>query len=286
MIKESKIVELFLLLIYLFTGMMNSVAEALRDNIQAVYVISLDRTPDRLLFMKKQLDKLGIPFIHFSAVDGNYVTLTDIESGETFFAKDLKKLPKSKTKGRTFRVQQSAKYRSGEFYYTAKKRMLSSGECGCSMSHRAVLADIARHNYKKAIIFEDDVEFFDNFLQDAPVILRNIPRDANVLFLDVGISISPSRKTYFYSPQFWLSKFTNTNSPYYAAIKKDGTVWGTHAYCVSSESAKKLLKITERVNLPIDTAIMIHPELKLYVSKIKLLSGDALQSEIKNTRGW
>ena len=238
--------------------------------IDRVYVISLDRTPKRLNFVKQQMDRFHIEFEHFHAIDGKYMKIAD-QKGD--------KLNKMQ-KGSTYFIE-CLKYKGTGFRFFFSEKNLTPGECGCFLSHRAIWQDIALKNIKRAIILEDDVILFDNFKETLSEIIPHIPPDADIFFLDIGINKPFAKKTYFVSAGFWLSGFLNTPSPYFAKLKKSRRVWGLHAYCISSDAAKKLLKLTEVATVPVDAAIMDHAdELNLYVSKIKLLSSGAIESEI------
>ena len=50
--------------------------------IDKIYVISLDRTPERLRFIKQQMDRFHIEFVHFHAVDGKYMKIIDMNGNE------------------------------------------------------------------------------------------------------------------------------------------------------------------------------------------------------------
>lgn len=239
-------------------------------SIDKVYVISLDRTPERLRFIKQQLARFGVKFEHFHAVDGKSMKVIGRNGNEL----------NKKRKGHTYLIKYP-KYKGAEFHFFFSENDLTPGECGCFLSHRAVWQEIVKQNIKRAIILEDDVILFDNFKESLSEITPNIPKNTDIFFLDIGMNKPFAKKTYFVSAGFWLSGFLNTSSPYFAKLKKSRRVWGTHAYCISFESAKKLLKLTEFTNVPIDITIVDHAnELNLYVSKIKLLSGGAFESEI------
>ena len=244
--------------------------------IDKIYVISLDRTPERLQFIKQQMNRFHIEFEHFHAVDGKYMKIIDING------KELSKM----RKGCTYFIEHP-KYEGAGFHFLFSKRHLTPGECGCFLSHRAVWQEIAKKNIKRAVILEDDLTLFDNFKDTLSESVPHIPQDADVFFLDIGMNKPFAKNSYYVSAGFWLSGFLNTPSPYFAKLKKSHRVWGTHAYCITSDSAKKLLKLTEAVTVPVDIAIINHADkLNLYVSKIKLLSGGAFDSEIDKLGRW
>ncbi|MBO4405912.1 MAG: glycosyltransferase family 25 protein [Alphaproteobacteria bacterium] len=264
----------------------SDVIENLYDKI---YVISLDRTPERYAHVKKQLDKFNLKHERFSAVDGKLITVKDMERNQTISWQKIGP-PNGYYQGADLKISYHS-YKDAEFHYIIDKCLLNFGELGCAMSHRAVWADVVKHKYKKAIILEDDVTLEDNFLRKLSLIMKNLPDDFDVFFLDTGSFVPHT--TYFTSPYFWLSKFSNTPSPYYAKVKQNNAklklthknvrLWGTHAYIVTCDTAKKLLEKTEYLHRPIDITMMISG-LNLYVSKVKLLAGNYNDSTISNRK--
>lgn len=246
-----------------------------------IYVISLDRTPERYAYVKKQLDKFNLKHERFSAVDGKLITVTDVEENRTVPWEATYRYRKGYRYGATLKISQQKKYADAEFFYKTDRYISNLGEFGCSMSHRAVWADVAKHNYKRVIIFEDDVTLEDDFLRKLSLVMNNLPDDFDVFFLDIGVFLPELNESRFLPPNFWLNKFSNTSSHYYATVKPDNVnLWGLHGYVITCDSAKKLLQKTKFMNIPIDNSI-IFSGLKLYVSKIKLLSGTEENSVIR-----
>lgn len=91
-----------------------------------VFVINLDRRPDRLAAMTKMLDGLGLKFQRVAAVDG-----------------------------RTYNVWQHANKWKAAVYSDLK--MPSAGTVACYLSHRQIWEDMVRRKVAQAMIFEDDV---------------------------------------------------------------------------------------------------------------------------------
>lgn len=259
------------------------ISEEVSNLYDKIYVISLDRTPERFANVKKQFDRLNLKCERFSAVDGNLITVTDVETNQIIPWGSI--YTKGYRYGAILKISQQEQYKNVEFFYKHDQYTPNPGEFGCAMSHRAVWADVVKHNYKKAIILEDDVVLEDNFLKNFSQVMNNLPDDFDVFFLDIAAFLLEDTN-YFVSPFFWLSKFSNTSFPYYAQVKSNNSnLWGLHGYVITHNSAKKLLKKTKFVNIPIDNAV-IFSGLKLYVSKIKLLSGSLENSIIrgKNTK--
>lgn len=253
-----------------------------------IYVISLDRTPERYASVKKQLDKFNLNHERFSAVDGKLITVKDLERNQIIQWPKIGP-PNGYYRNADLKINYHS-YKDAEFHYITDKCLLNCGELGCAMSHRAVWSDIVKHKYKKAIVLEDDITILEkNFNKKLSGVMNNLPDDFDVFFLDIAIRLHENDKPSFFSPNFWLSKFSNTLSPYYAKIKFDTkniinkNITSTHAYVITHNAAKKLLKKTECMHIPIDISIM-SSGLKLYVSKIKLLTGSLDDSIIFNRR--
>ncbi len=286
MLKQAKNKFLFLIILLVFFFRMDLIfaiedkkpSTGVPDLYDKIYVISLDRTPERFAYVKNQFDRLNLKCEKFSAVDGNLITVTDAETNQIIPWRVT--YLKGYRHGATLKISQQAQYEDAEFFYKHDRYTSNLGEFGCAMSHRAVWADVVKHNYKKVIILEDDVALKNDFLENFSQVMKNLPDDFDVFFLDIASFLSEDM-TYFVAPFFWLSKFSNTASPYHARVKLNNpNLWGLHAYVITCDSAKKLLQKTKFVNIPIDNAV-IFSGLKLYVSKIKLLSATLDNSIIR-----
>ncbi len=53
------------------------------------YIINLDRSPERLEFVKTNVEKLNIPFERISAVDGNLITKEELQQKVSSFLKSF-----------------------------------------------------------------------------------------------------------------------------------------------------------------------------------------------------
>ena len=98
------------------------------------YLINLDRNPERLAFMRGQLDRLGIAFERFPAVYGRELT------------------PEARAKG-------FSRVRS----FIASKKRLSDAEIGVAMSHVGCYRRMEKEDEHYALILEDDVVLSDGF---------------------------------------------------------------------------------------------------------------------------
>lgn len=110
------------------------------------YVINLDRSPERLAFMRGQLDGFGIPFERFAAVDGKSLS------------------PEARRRG----------FSSARSLIASKKR-LSEAEVAVAMSHVGVYRRMLAEDAPYALVFEDDVALDPRF----PETLARVERFLN-----------------------------------------------------------------------------------------------------------
>ena len=117
-----------------------------------VYLINLDRSPDRLAEMQARLDALGVTFIRVAAVDGKALTVAERDAAE---APHKEWLP------------------------------LTASEVGCFLSHRACWRRIAEGDARYGCVFEDDMLLsprLGSFLADGSW----IPADADIVKIEEG----------------------------------------------------------------------------------------------------
>ena len=121
------------------------------------------------------------------------------------------------------------------------------GEIGCALSHFRIYKDIV-DNYNYGIIFEDDAIPSSNFNEKLNVILNEVPKDFDFIYIGGRFHenfIMPDKYIYKISPN--IVQHNNLHfGPYH-----DRT---THSYIISKRMAQKLLDIFNNSNLhrPID----------------------------------
>jgi GR25 family glycosyltransferase involved in LPS biosynthesis len=244
-----------------------------------VYVINLDRTPERFEKTNEQLCRSGIKCVRFSAVDGYLVKLSDQSSGEKIKKYFREKRPV------LYRVTYGGKYKSAEFDLFVKYRRFSAGEIGVTYSHRAIWVDIVKNNRQNAVIFEDDVILSENFKKDLEELIRNIPEDADVTFIGVG-KRADKRLSYPNIDEIFRNFDHVPGNDVVAKIQPTNFLYGTHAYIVSAKGAEKLLKLTDRSEYQVDDIVFQQggvdkKVIKAYVAKKKMCYQDCTNSEIR-----
>lgn len=98
------------------------------------YVINLDKNIDRMVFMKSQLNRLGVEYERFSAVNGKELTKQQRRGGFSAFRSFL-----------------------------AMGIRLTDGEIGCALSHAMIYRKMQDKEIPIALILEDDVLLADCF---------------------------------------------------------------------------------------------------------------------------
>ena len=112
------------------------------------YLINLDRNPERLAFMRRQLDAFGMPFERFPAVYGRDLSPAERKAG----------------------------FSSVRSFIASKKR-LSDAEIGVAMSHAGCCRRLVESGAPCALVLEDDVALSAGF----PAALARVER-----FIDPG----------------------------------------------------------------------------------------------------
>lgn len=161
-----------------------------------IYCLNLDRHSDRWYIMENKFNSLNINAHRFSAVDGD--KLRD---------KVLIKQPK-----------------------------LNKYEIGCKLSHYNIIKDAKKNNYKRILIFEDDVIFTLNF---------------NNLFNEYINKIENWKLFYLgYSQHYWNDIDYLTPN-----ILKSSKIDGTFAYAIDSSIYDDILNTQNILDRPMDNTL-------------------------------
>lgn len=125
-----------------------------------VYLINLDRSPDRLAWFRGQTEGMEIDLVRVPAVD----------------AKDLPEAELNRLRALS----------SGRRSRSRDQRILSAGEIGCFLSHRKIWEFVAKGAAPWAFVAEDDI----HFSPDAATFLRRddwIPRGADMIKAETNL---------------------------------------------------------------------------------------------------
>jgi len=117
-----------------------------------IFLINLDRSPDRLAFMQEQAERLGLKLERISAVAG--------------------------TRGLPKWLAPRFVSETGEILSE-----MSSGEVGCYASHLVTFAKIVERGLTAAIVLEDDVTLHPDFLATAQAAISAAPEGWDCIHL-------------------------------------------------------------------------------------------------------
>lgn len=214
-----------------------------------VYVINLDRSKDRLSEISNTFSKENLKFYRFSASDGYSLIFLNLNKQISMSADMLERSRRNNIVG-SYKVI-DFRYENAMFMFTdfLKSRKLSLGEIGCSYSHRAIWIDMLNHRYDVAVVFEDDIVPLGNFKQNLNEIITDIPEEADLIMLD-----------YKYYEKLTDAGHRGRIFPVVGhnclgLARRDTSLYGTYAYVITRRGAEKLLKLTQRLDNPIDCVI-------------------------------
>ena len=199
---------------------MNSILNRIFD---AVFVINLDRSPDRLKKIDAKLRSLGIRYERIQAVDGKAMSKAEIRAATSWGC--------------------------GKF--------CTKGAIGCALSHRKAWETTVKRGMTKVLVLEDDAHFGDNFDHRFAKTWSNVPSDWELVYIGCTVGCGDrDRYTIFdwglsgTSMMSGLIKdgiFPTLNSRVNDAITIPDSASATHAYAITGDTASKLLERMNRV---------------------------------------
>lgn len=123
------------------------------NKISKIYIINLDRRPDRYEHFLKECDNNNIDFSkikRFEALDGNSYIFSE-EEKKMFINVDYR-------------------------YEKYSKRIM-----GNQLSHYYILKEMIKNKYNYIIIFQDDIKLRKNFNSEIEKLMDNIPLNAEII---------------------------------------------------------------------------------------------------------
>lgn len=172
--------------------------------VDQVYLINLDRRPDRRRNMELVFNELHVDYHRVRAVDGK------IDVDDDYIRQN----------GIDMMVDFSEPYHD---------RPLTFGEIGCFMSHYNIWLDMLDHEFKEIIVFEDDIRFEPFFRRKLAAVrqeIKDLKLDWDLIFL--GRKILPNVEENWVEGSQWL-------------VHVNYTYW-TLGYMLSQSGAQKLVK--------------------------------------------
>jgi glycosyl transferase family 25 len=227
----------------------------LNEYYDRIYVITIRRAVERQEKVKQLLD--GLNFTFFYGTDKNDWSKEQfIEKGIYNEALAIKK------------------HRYG--------KMMSLGEVAAACSHKQVYEDVIEKNYRKVLIFEDDVVPEFSQLPNIPAILNEVPEDCELLYWGYQTKYTKTNFFTFFRPYVYhiqhrlnMLKWNHTMIRNLQPVRKSThiSVAGfhdmIHAYGITRTAAEKILKWNTPVQYPADTGItyaILSEVLKSYIT--------------------
>jgi GR25 family glycosyltransferase involved in LPS biosynthesis len=216
--------------------------------VDCIYVINLDKRPEKWLRMKRILKKQGLAANRFSAVNGWEIDLKGQE----------------------------------ELAGNYPLRMMP-GEIGCLLSHVSVIKDALDRGYKAVWILEDDIEFIEDPHQISGFIAQLNKKDPNwdILYTDIdsinhlGVTV-PALDADFrpdlhlnYTLEHYLKRI-----PISYDLMRLGQRYGMYSLLISRKGMKKVYQFFSHVYLwsAIDIDIHYIPTIREYSTRRDIVS--------------
>jgi GR25 family glycosyltransferase involved in LPS biosynthesis len=252
----------------------NKTADPQMGNVDFIYMINLDKRPERYERTMKALRPYGISPYRFSAVNGWELSFQALEELGIVFEAGMKPGPIATV----YRHDEGKEYLSYEVmkepgisYYS---HSLSRGAVGCLLSHLSVLQDAYDSGYNVVWIMEDDIRVVSNPHEISFLIttLNHYAPDWDVFFTDNEVKggggvpvpcmmIRPRPLVQLQPLEYYLQRTALTSD-----ITKIGMRFGSASMVVKRSGMKKLLDFfkTYKIYFPYDIDYFFVPGINLY----------------------
>jgi len=175
------------------------------ETINKIFIINLKRDRNRLINSIIQLNKYKLTNLDFiNAINGYELNDNEYKSYTSFIG-----------------------------YYLSCPSMV-----GCGISHIKTWEKIVENNIEFSLILEDDFNFSNNFLNDFNEMIRNVPNNFDLLFLNSNYLTISNINNYFYEEPLLI-------------YEKIG-------YVISLNGAKKMLNNINKISYHLDFQICIN----------------------------
>jgi glycosyl transferase family 25 len=221
--------------------------------IDKIFIINLPQRIERLEKIKNLLQKLDFDnYEIYNAIDGNNLferkinDLLSITSLNSLYAQ-----PKN------------------------HKDIRTKGAIGCYLSHYNLWNEMIKRNYDNVLIIEDDAETNNNY-QEIISFVNTIPSDYDIALL-----------SWF---TLWFDKLENKKNirviNEYWRQYKSINIFGTAAYMLNKNGAKKLIKNALPINYQVDAYIniitIIDETFVRYISSTSIFHSNNMGTDIQN----
>jgi GR25 family glycosyltransferase involved in LPS biosynthesis len=239
-----------------------------------IYVMNLDRRPDRWEKIKKIAAKYHVNITRFPAVDGY---LEPVKSAwENYFASGCVTLPE----GIEPLADYKDKFRKYHHYVARihfmetklnRKAMQSPGAWGYALSYIAILKEAIVNDYNRILIFDDDIVFHKSFNDLIGKYLDNLPEDWKL--------IMPGAMQHYWEP--WITKYSDL------LYHCHGSSVASHAVGIDRKVFLPLIYYCEKLDLPVDEGAIFHIQnvysKQCFIFRPNLVIQDMRESDINTS---
>jgi GR25 family glycosyltransferase involved in LPS biosynthesis len=243
-------------------------------NIDFIYMINLDRRPERYERTIKALKPYHIEPYRFSAVNGWELSFEAIDNLGIIYQPWMDPGPIASV----YRHKDGKEYQSYEImkevgvsYYS---HSLSRGAIGCLLSHLSILQDAYDSGYETIWVMEDDIRVVSNphELSNLVGILNVVAPAWDVFFTDNEVKgangdpvpctvIRPRPLVHLQPLEYYLKRTT-----VYGDIVKIGMRFGSASMIIRRSGMKKILDYfkTYKIYFPYDIDYFLVPDIQFY----------------------
>jgi GR25 family glycosyltransferase involved in LPS biosynthesis len=190
----------------------------------AVFVINLDRAPDRLKKIDEELRRLGIRYHRIQAVDGKALSPEEVAAATTWGC----------------------------------SKFCTKGAIGCALSHRKVWQTTVEQSLGQVLVLEDDAHFGPNFEARFQKAWSSVPDDWDFVYIGCTTGCGDRKRytffdwgmtgTYMATRMVKEGQLPRLHAQINEHITVPDSASATHAYAITAHAAAKLLQRMERVS--------------------------------------
>lgn len=243
------------------------------DGIDFIYVINLDKRPEKWANTALEFQKYGLKPYRFSAVNGWELSIEAVNDLGLVYRPGMTPLMSTNFVEVEKKILQNPQFMScyDRVYFSFGTFL---GHIGCTYSHLSVLFDAFKSGYETIWLCEDDVVLQQDPHQ-LPVLIKELDSIVgqggwDILFTDpdqyVKSSGIPKRPNLDCSVAYRYSKKFTDNSQIHPHFKKTSSRYGTYSMIIRRSGMVKILNyfMKEKMYNALDEELMMVPNLNKF----------------------
>ena len=217
----------------------------INDCFDRIYVMNLDRRPDRWRRITGAAEKHRLDLTRFPAVDGYNEPVKS--AWEAYFSTPLQQLPPGVEPLKEF-TDKFTKYH----HYIARihfmesklgrKAIQSPGAYGYALSYISILKEAISRNYQRILIFDDDIILHKSFNSEFEKHFGSLPVDWKLIMLGA--------MQHNWDP--WITRYSDL------LYHCHGSSVASHAVGIDRKMFLPLLWYAQKLDLPVDEGAVFH----------------------------